>query len=277
MKRHIFSLLLILSLLALPGTGAQPAAAVVNNATSNCSSVTVTGSAGPSTAVYVEVREDVPPTYTILGSQLLNADGAGNYSSVVGIPTQPAGTVLRINVTDSTGFYQLFPSCTPGAAAPGAAVSEGAVLSFDPGDGRVDPRPGDRLAIWCNLGGDTPYLLVYGVAPDSKGFFLARINFADILKGTNGRLSQLNARLKQLVQSGKADKDPAVAAEIEELTRQIGYQSGVTVLSRNLGHNGVLSVSGDAQNTFWVNLVGGPYGASGQGDWAKSFKCDFKR
>jgi hypothetical protein len=276
MKRYIFPLLVV-SLFFLPGIGTQPAAAVVNSATSNCSSVTVTGTAGASTAVYVEVREDVPPTYTILGSQLLNADSAGNYTSVVGIPTQPAGTVLRINVTDSTGFYQLFPSCTPGAAAPAAAVSQGAVLSFDPGDGRIDPRPGDRLAIWCNLGGDTPNLLVYGVAPDSKGFFLTRINFVDIIKGTNAKLSQLNARLKQLVQSGKADKDPAVAAEIEELTRQIGYESGVTVLSRNLGRNGILSASVNAQNTFWVNLVGGLYGASGQGDWAKSFKCDFKR
>jgi hypothetical protein len=275
MKRSIFSLLLVIALLIFPGTGIRPATATVNSATSNCSSATVTGTSGPSTPVSVEVRLNVGPVFPVLGTLNFSSNGAGNYTGVVGIPTQPAGTSLRINVTDSTGFTQLFINCTPGATA--SASSPGAVLSYDPGDGRVNPKPGERIAVWCNTGGNTPNLLFYGVDPESKGFFLATINFADILKGTNGKARQLNARLKRLVNSGNGAEDPAVAAEIEELVRQIRYEAGLTTISRNLGRNGVLTVSVDAQNTFRVNLVGGPYGATGQGDWAKSFQCDFKR
>jgi hypothetical protein len=113
MKPSIFSLLLIIALLTLPGTGIRPAMATVNNVTSNCSSVTVTGTSAPSTPVFVEVRLNVNP-FPVLGTQNLDSNGAGNYTSVVGIPTQTVGTSLRINVTDSTGFSQRFVNCTPG-------------------------------------------------------------------------------------------------------------------------------------------------------------------
>jgi hypothetical protein len=75
----------------------------------------------------------------------------------------------------------------------------GEVLFFNPNDGRVDPQPGDRLAVWCNLKPETSTLDIWGVANDSTGFRLATLKFSDILAagkagltknlGKNGTLS----------------------------------------------------------------------------------------
>jgi hypothetical protein len=53
---------------------------------------------------------------------------------------------------------------------------------FDPGDGRVDPRPGDRLAIYCNPGGSSPNVDVWGVLNDSTGRRLYTFAFSDLVK-----------------------------------------------------------------------------------------------
>ncbi len=47
------------------------------------------------------------------------------------------------------------------------------VTFFDPGDGRYDPRPGDRVAAYC----EAKRLVLYGVAGNSRGFLLGVFDF----------------------------------------------------------------------------------------------------
>lgn len=47
---------------------------------------------------------------------------------------------------------------------------------FDPGDGRYDPRPGDRIAAYC----EANRLVVYGVNNQSRGFLLGNFGFEEL-------------------------------------------------------------------------------------------------
>lgn len=109
---------------------------------------------------------------------------------------------------------------------------------FDPGDNRIDPRPGDRLAVYCNPADKPPAIVVYGIAdnlPDyQKGFYLATFINADLLKAG---------------------------------------QNGITF---NLGAGkGSVSMMQDGNGHFYTAWNGGPYQATGQGIWSKSFSCSF--
>ncbi len=53
---------------------------------------------------------------------------------------------------------------------------------FTPGDGRINGRPGDRIAAWCNTSGEHAGLLdVYGVDDRGKGFQLTTFNLPDVV------------------------------------------------------------------------------------------------
>lgn len=63
-------------------------------------------------------------------------------------------------------------------------------------------------------------------------------------------------------------------------TSSIGHElaklplsSLVPSLTENLGANGIIHAGSDASGNGWVTLSGGPYGGTGTGDWAKTFKC----
>jgi hypothetical protein len=76
-----------------------------------------------------------------------------------------------------------FQNDSPNASnCTGAGDSDSAAPWFNPNDGRVDPRPGDRLAVYCNAAVTPPEVLVYGVQDNSKGVFLAKFSNADLLK-----------------------------------------------------------------------------------------------
>jgi hypothetical protein len=150
-------------------------------------------------------------------------------------------------------------------------------LSFNPGDGRVDPQAGDRLVIWCNTSGSTPNLLIYGVGSDSKGIFLATVNFADLLKAGNSRLAQLDKQYKALLNGQTPANGKPLALELKRLEAEIEREAQLSVLTVNLRSNGALTVIVDEQNNFVISWTSGPFNANGQGVWAKSFKCDFKR
>ena len=107
------------------------------------------------------------------------------------------------------------------------------ITFFNPHDGRVNPLPGDRIAVWCNLGATPPNIDVWGIGSDSVGFRLATFNFSDVAKA-----------------AGKG-------------------------LARNLGFNGGVNINMWAANSFYVAWRGGPYHATGQGDFAKNFTCSF--
>jgi hypothetical protein len=193
----------------------------------SCSSITLSGTVTPAVpiGVFVEVLSGTTP----LGLVSTPAGAGGAYSVTVNFAAQPIGTVLTVTAYDpaATALY-LFTTnfvCNNASSSP---------IFFNPGDGRVDPRPGDRLAIWCNTAATLPTIGVYGVKDDSKGVFLATINVPDLLK-----------------------------------TKRI---------NRALGSLGQLDVAAlDANGNFYIAWTGGPYGATGQGVWAKAFNCTFPR
>lgn len=58
-------------------------------------------------------------------------------------------------------------------------------IFWNPGDGRVNPQPGDRIAVYCNTG--KPQTVgVYGVDSKGNGVFLANVSLADIIKAGEG-------------------------------------------------------------------------------------------
>jgi hypothetical protein len=118
----------------------------------------------------------------------------------------------------------------------GTIIANPGGASFSSGDNRVDPRPGDRLAVYCNLTDTPPNIVVYGIAdnlPDyEKGFFLAQFNVADLLK------------------------------------------AGKTGLTENAGASaGSVSMADDGSGNFYVAWNGGQFHATGQHDFSKSFTC----
>lgn len=264
MKRYMsFLIIAILVLGFMFGAAPRPAAATVTSITSDCASVSVMGSHFD----YVVAGAYRPSPFTFLGDSTIEASGP--YTLTFTIPPQAPGTTFVVEAYEFGGsVIRVNVTCSPG----GAANVPGAVLVFNPNDGRVDPKAADRLAIWCLTSGDTPNLLVYGVASDSKGIFLATVNFADLLKAKNPRYAELNGKLAKLLKSGTPD-----GVELDKLLAEIKREAKLNVLFKKLGGNGTLIVIVDDQNNFTVSWTGGPYGANGQGVWAKSFKCDFKR
>jgi hypothetical protein len=54
---------------------------------------------------------------------------------------------------------------------------------FNPGDDRVDPRPGDRIAVYCNRANEVTVLGVADDVPSNRsGFLLATFKYDDIVE-----------------------------------------------------------------------------------------------
>ncbi|RMF49581.1 MAG: hypothetical protein D6749_12780 [Chloroflexota bacterium] len=77
------------------------------------------------------------------------------------------GAIDAITINGTTWDFEL--------TAPAAPSS---IDFFNPGDCRVDPKPGDRLAICC----EASRIVVYGVANNSRGFFLSTFDFEDLVR-----------------------------------------------------------------------------------------------
>jgi hypothetical protein len=97
--------------------------------------------------------------------------------TVVGV----GSAVLTINCVTRTFTVQNWP---PASASSG-------VTFFNPNDNRVDPRPGDRLAVWCN---QPDKVVVYGVSDDlpanQSGFHLATFSYKDVVAAGDKGLSR---------------------------------------------------------------------------------------
>ncbi len=95
---------------------------------------------------------------------------SGTFTVSGSFAPQPAGTVLTLNVSN-------------GQTASGPCTST--ATWFNPGDGRVDAKPGDRIALYCDQ--TSRALIVYGVRNDSTGFYQGRFAYKDLLAaGKNG-------------------------------------------------------------------------------------------
>jgi hypothetical protein len=72
--------------------------------------------------------------------------------------------------------------------------------------------------------------------------------------------------------NGEGKGFPLTTFNVKDVVR-----AGIKGITKNLGSTGLVSVSVDDQNNFWLAWNGGPFNANGQGDWAKGFNCPFKR
>ena len=110
--------------------------------------------------------------------------GSTQTASIPLNPAQPSGTPLTVDMfsVDSGGS----PVQTRFTGVCGGNLA-GRAEFFNPGDNRVDPRPGDRLAIWCEQP-DT--LTVYGVGDDSRGFLMVRFSYKALLAAGPKGLAQ---------------------------------------------------------------------------------------
>ena len=112
-------------------------------------------------------------------------------------------------------------------------TSELPINFYNPDDCRMNPLPGDRIAVYCDW--YFREINVWGITNRGQGFSLAEFDYDElVLAGRRG-------------------------------------------LVKNLGANGIVTARVDSRNNFNVAWRGGPYGATGQGDFAKAFFCDINQ
>jgi hypothetical protein len=201
--------------------------------TITCSSITVsytTDDWGDFDHIHIDFFVSGVPSFNILPN---NATPNTTTVNTVNFTPVPVGTPIEVAIYDDG--YVLYVATVPCAASGVSGSSKSEPPFYNPGDNRVDPRPGDKIAVWCNPNDVPPALVIYGRNNENTSFLLAKFTFADLVK------------------------------------------AGPKGLSKNLGADGVISAMVDDGNNFWVAWNGGKYKATGKGDFAKGFKCDFKR
>ena len=104
-------------------------------------------------------------------------------------------------------------------------LADGSGGAYTPGDSRVNPQIGDRLAVYVNL----TNIAVWGITNDNKGIFLTTFGPDDLMAASKG-------------------------------------------VTKDLGSNGKVTLRGVGDGQYTVAWLGGPYGASGQGAFVKTFK-----
>jgi hypothetical protein len=103
----------------------------------------------------------------------------------------------------------------------------GGVVFWNPGDGRIDPLPGDRLAVYCNPGAKPPNVDVWGVLNDSSGRRLFTFTFSDLVKAGAKGITKKVEPLGTIFLSVDADNQffavwtggPAAATSMGEFTK----------------------------------------------------------
>jgi hypothetical protein len=220
-----------------------------------------------------------PAGWNLLGTRTITSVGTNTPTAVnIGGPTIPAGATygfyffysnLAALYTNGTGTYSnadLNITITSGAACNDSAPFQnngpadriwngtvfyssgtGSAKFFDPGDNRVDPRPGDRVAVYCVLPDE---LRVIVISDAGRGVGYTRFKLAD------------------LTSAGKP------GLWLPPLTY-------VTNQPANLGTVSVQLVRSPGLANFYVAWNGGQYQATGQGDFHKQFSspnfyCNFQ-
>lgn len=106
-------------------------------------------------------------------------------ATVIRSPFTPGAPAIVFNMGDSASTYVGYKGAIDAITINGTTWDlelvgppAASVDFFNPGDCRVDPRPGDRLAICC----EANRIVVYGVANNSRGFLLSTFDFEDLAK-----------------------------------------------------------------------------------------------
>ncbi len=224
MKSRLFVVAIVLAFVVTSlGVNVRPAAAA-GNVTATCNSLSVNGTTLPVFLVSVIVA-----SHPSILFPLIIADATGAYSASVSI-SLPAGTVVSGYIVDfiAVPFSVTVPPCS---ASTGSGNPP-----WNPNDARVDGRPGDRIAVYCNTnttGTNANTIGVYGILNNGEGKFLTAFKYSDVVKA-----------------GGK----------------------GIT---RSVEPLGTVYISVNDKTNFYVKWMGGPADATGMGDFRKWFTCDF--
>jgi len=160
----------------------------------NCGTIRVSGSVtvtNPGSVSYLFAATDGtgaivasrPLTIAIGGSRTFSeANNSFNLLQPKKNPIRVMVTLEGVLVANVIGDNPCLPPTGAGSNVAGAEPPP--PKFFDPGDSRLDPRPGDRLAVYCNPP-DT--LVVYGISNRGKGFLLTTFSHTELLAaGTAG-------------------------------------------------------------------------------------------
>jgi hypothetical protein len=87
-------------------------------------------------------------------------------------------SLIPENDLSQMSAIQALPKLYPASSA---SAPSGAVTFFNPGDDRIDPRPGERITVWCN---QKDKIVVYGIADDQpankSGFLLGVFSYKEV-------------------------------------------------------------------------------------------------
>lgn len=170
-KTSLFASVIVLILVSVAGISPARAASGggIDRVGSNCSGYTF----GFKSTLFLGSGESLKVTITNANTGESLGSSTVTFPAIKGFfgnltKTVPNGTPLRFTF-DITGFPQEYADTTCYSGPGLGSVSD---------DGRVNGQPGDRFAVYCSATSMT----VYGVAPDSSGFLVANISFADVVK-----------------------------------------------------------------------------------------------
>jgi hypothetical protein len=158
----ILTVVLILAFLINSSVRTQANGAIyVSSYTATCSRFTVTFVTNGSGA-NVEMKVTLNPNdarYDLYDNfYRFMVTGTASVTTVTGnFPLQPAGTRLNLLVNDGE-LLDVWIAC-----------SSTGVTWFNPGDGRLDPLPGDRIAVYCNPNANPPSLSVLPIDDQGNG------------------------------------------------------------------------------------------------------------
>jgi len=215
--RHLHRFFIIVAVLSavFAFASVRPAAAFGVDIT--CNSIKVDGPGGFSGTFPII---DITDLGTIVG--VITFVDNGGSSTGTGTFSAQTGHILQ-------GPFGLF-------AVPPCGGSGGTTW-FNPGDARVSPTAGDRVAVYCNTnttGARANTIGILGIDDNGKGIPLALVNYSDLVKA--------------------GGKGIIVSAE----------------------PNGSIVIWMTSPNNFLVKWWGGQWDASGSGDFRKRFSCTFK-
>ncbi len=133
-----------------------------------------------------------------------------------------------------------------GVAAVPAKADGGA--PFNPGDGRINPLTGDRLAVYCN----TMDVSVWGLDSENEGFGLTDFTLTDL-----------------------QSKKPVVHSTSEGKVTLTMDAAAVQHWGFMLPSDTTLSLITDTGTQYHITWIGGSFGADGSTSFVKTFSCTY--
>jgi hypothetical protein len=262
--------------------GSRPVSALVSSYsaafTLTCSSLNGTVTHPAKTTISF-ILGNLTTGATLLSGQV-STSGTGPFTASFGgsfTPVSP-GDSLKLTLTDAAQVPLTFTTSCNGVAQ----------TFYNPGDGRLNPTPGERIVVYCSPNGFD----IWGVDNSSKGSRLLTVPL-DLIQagGTDGiliglrRPTDVTRVLIGLLQPARQQGTTSngIIAILIGLLQPVSHPGGANLggavlfsaghpggVNANLFPLGIVFVREAARDVFVVSWFGGPYGGTGQGDFQKT-------